>query len=251
MFTKVTDPSSYEPEDVIKEKFVIFVVSTWEDGTVAKNASFLSRWLEESSTDFRMGSSILKSLNFAVFGIGSLSFGENSFCAAAKSIDRQLASLGAKRVAPLTLADVDEGELGVQGRFIPWTEALIGQNVESSQNGEILGNVEANFPPNDDFSGSEEESVLSQYESVLDVEDIFPRERHNDEEIPEGENYGPNGRKGVKKKWFVRKGKPKSKEKSSKNKILGQPQKTNSDGQKEMVTPLIRASLEKQVIFKP
>jgi len=57
---ELVDPASYEPEDLPKEKLVIVVASTWEDGKAPKNAAFLAQWLEESSEDFRVGSGILR-----------------------------------------------------------------------------------------------------------------------------------------------------------------------------------------------
>ena len=57
---ELVDPATYEPEDLSKERLVIIITSTWEDGKVPKNASFLSQWLEESSEDFRVGSGLLR-----------------------------------------------------------------------------------------------------------------------------------------------------------------------------------------------
>ncbi len=56
----LVDPAAYEPEDLVKERLVILVASTWEDGKAPPNASFLARWLEESSKDFRVGSGLLR-----------------------------------------------------------------------------------------------------------------------------------------------------------------------------------------------
>lgn len=56
----LVDPASYEPEDLPKEKLVVVVASTWEDGKAPKNAAFLAQWLDESSEDFRVGSGILR-----------------------------------------------------------------------------------------------------------------------------------------------------------------------------------------------
>lgn len=73
----LVDPASYEPEDLPKEKLVIVVASTWEDGKAPKNAAFLAQWLEESSEDFRVGSGILRECRFCVFGVGSQAYGAN------------------------------------------------------------------------------------------------------------------------------------------------------------------------------
>jgi hypothetical protein len=55
----LVDPAAYEPEDLPKEKLIILVASTWQDGKAPTNAAFLAQWLAESSEDFRVGSGIL------------------------------------------------------------------------------------------------------------------------------------------------------------------------------------------------
>lgn len=60
-FFDLVNPTDYEPEDLPKERVVIVVASTWENGRAPKNASFLAQWLAESSEDFRVGSGILRS----------------------------------------------------------------------------------------------------------------------------------------------------------------------------------------------
>ena len=52
------------------------------------------RWLEEASTDFRVGSSVLRerNLRFSIFGCGNSLYGEN-FNAAAKLTHSQVCAL--------------------------------------------------------------------------------------------------------------------------------------------------------------
>lgn len=70
-FFDLVDPIDYEPEDLPKEKVVIVVASTWENGRAPKNASFLAQWLAESSEDFRVGSGILRSCRCPSFSFST------------------------------------------------------------------------------------------------------------------------------------------------------------------------------------
>eukprot|EP00271_Cylindrocystis_brebissonii_P021549 TRINITY_DN777_c1_g1_i1.p1 TRINITY_DN777_c1_g1~~TRINITY_DN777_c1_g1_i1.p1 ORF type:complete len:988 (+),score=203.56 TRINITY_DN777_c1_g1_i1:57-3020(+) len=130
----VVDPAGYEPEDLPKEKLLLLVVSTWEDGSVPAHASFLGQWLEESATDFRVGSTLLDGVRFSVFGVGSGAYGE-TFNQVAKAMDAQLHDLGAHRLAPMRKGDVDlEGgeEGGVVEEFARWSEGVVRSMEESS-----------------------------------------------------------------------------------------------------------------------
>lgn len=63
----LVDPATYEPEDLPKERAIVIVASTWQDGKAPANALFLAQWLEESSADFRVGSGILQNCRFLMF----------------------------------------------------------------------------------------------------------------------------------------------------------------------------------------
>lgn len=56
----------------------MFIVSTYEDGKPPESAKWFYKWLEEASNDFRVQKSLLRDLNYAVFGLGS-SLYENNF----------------------------------------------------------------------------------------------------------------------------------------------------------------------------
>lgn len=204
------DPQSYEPEDLFKEKLVIIIASTWEDGKAPQNAKFFANWLAESAGDFRVGSLMLSECKFAVFGVGSRAYGE-TFNALAKDFSRWLRDLGAKEVVGVGEGDVDAGELDMV--FEEWSgrlaRVLKGESVE---NGEVCGNGVAVIDESDD---DEDDGGVES--DIVDLEDIAGK--------------GPSRRS------FV--------EVQSNGKLNGENGKLN--GQKEMVTPVIRASLEKQV----
>lgn len=204
------DPQNYEPEDLFKEKLVIIIASTWEDGKPPQNAKFFANWLAESADDFRVGSLMLSECKFAVFGVGSRAYGE-TFNAVAKDFSRRLRDLGAKEVVGVGEGDVDGGEL--DGVFEEWSgilaRVLKGESVE---NGEVCGNGVVVIDESDD---DEDDGGVES--DIIDLEDIAGK--------------GPSRRSLVVAQ--------------SNGKLNGENGKLN--GQKEMVTPVIRASLEKQV----
>lgn len=57
-------------------------------------------WLEEASTDFRVGSAALNKLRFGVWGCGNSLYGPH-FNAVARRVERQLLDLGARRAVAL------------------------------------------------------------------------------------------------------------------------------------------------------
>lgn len=204
------DPQNYEPEDLFKEKLVIIIASTWEDGKPPQNAKFFANWLAESADDFRVGSLMLSECKFAVFGVGSRAYGE-TFNAVAKDFSRRLRDLGAKEVVGVGEGDVDGGEL--DGVFEEWSgrlaRVLKGESVE---NGEVCGNGVVVIDESDD---DEDDGGVES--DIIDLEDIAGK--------------GPSRRSLAVAQ--------------SNGKLNGENGKLN--GQKEMVTPVIRASLEKQV----
>ncbi|KAM7517179.1 hypothetical protein LguiA_006762 [Lonicera macranthoides] len=206
----LVDPKDYEPEDLHKETLVLIVSSTWEDGKPPPNGSFFANWLAESSDDFRVGSLLLNSCKFAVFGVGSRSYGA-SFNAVARDFSKRMRALGAVEVLPLCEGDVDGAELDEAFDF--WSskviEALKG-NPEG--NGGFVGGVNGVDSEEETFDGSDdddEEENNGLDSGVVDLEDIA--------------------------------GKFASRKSGVETKSNGK-----LNGEKEMVTPVIRASLEKQ-----
>ncbi|BDA41096.1 S-adenosyl-L-methionine-dependent tRNA 4-demethylwyosine synthase [Coccomyxa sp. Obi] len=118
----VSDLAVFEVEQLWKERLVVIVTSTYEDGTPPQNARWFCQWLEESSTDFRVGAQALKDTSFAVFGCGN-SLYEANFNKVAKTVDAQLGALGGQRLVPLGQGDEDSGKLEEQ--FEAWSGAVL------------------------------------------------------------------------------------------------------------------------------
>lgn len=204
------DVKDYEPEDLSKESLVVIVASTWEDGKPPPKAKFFADWIEESVNDFRVGALLLSKCKFAVFGVGSGAY-EESFNLVAKGISKKLKALGANEVIPLCEGDVDGGRLGKE--MDAWGEKLVGVLKRGVQENGVLACGSFDDESDSEFvdvSDDEELQENGEELGVIDLEDIAGK--------------GPSRKSG--------------------NVVEVNRAKTN--GIKEMVTPVIRANLEKQ-----
>ncbi|KAH1120054.1 hypothetical protein AAZX31_17G237100 [Glycine max] len=202
----LVDAQHYEPEDLPKETLILLVASTWQDGAAPAASRFFATWLADAAADFRAGSLLLSRCRFAVFGVGSRAYGDDSFNAVAKGLAMHLRALGATEAVPLSEGDIDGGD-DVDAVFDRWCEKVVAVLkgvgvVESCDNdgAEECGVV----------SSSEEESDVESSE-IVDLEDIAGK--------------APSRRKVV---------------------ANGEESNGKLNGSREMVTPVIRANLEKQ-----
>ncbi|KAF7829677.1 S-adenosyl-L-methionine-dependent tRNA 4-demethylwyosine synthase [Senna tora] len=203
------DPKDYEPEDLPKETLVLIVASTWEDGKPPPSAKFFATWLAESAKDFRVGSLLLSKCRFSVFGVGSRAYGA-TFNAVARDFARQMKALGASEILPVWEGDVDGGD--VDGVFDLWCAKIAGflkgTVLENGGVSESSFGGECNAPS---LEESEEDSdgENDMKSEIVDLEDIAGKAPSR-KSVPVVETNG------------------------------------KLDGQREMVTPVIRANLEKQ-----
>lgn len=190
---------------------MLMVASTWEDGKPPENGRFLADWLAESAADFRVGSLLLSRCKFAVFGVGSGAYGAR-FNAVAKDLSAKMRALGAAEILPVSLGDVDKGD--VDGVFDIWSQKLIAVLKGGEDSGVILENgvgIGGESESESDGGFESDEDCESGGESmVVDLEDIAGK--------------GPSRKSGAVAQ------------------INGK-----ANGTREMVTPVIRTSLEKQV----
>ncbi|XP_052202195.1 S-adenosyl-L-methionine-dependent tRNA 4-demethylwyosine synthase isoform X2 [Diospyros lotus] len=205
----LVNPQDYEPEDLHRETLVVIVASTWEDGKPPPNGSFLADWLSESADDFRVGSLLLSKCKFAVFGVGSRAYGE-TFNAVAKEFSRRLRALGAAEILPVREGNVDEGDLDEV--FDGWSAKLIrALKGGALENGGSVGCKDDNESEFEVISESDDDDAEDNGEEsgIVDLEDIAGK-------IPPRKSTT----------------------------VVQSNGKLN--GEKEMVTPVIRANLEKQ-----
>ena len=191
-----------------------------------------------------------------MFGIGSQAYGAN-FNAVARAFDKHLASLGGIRIMLRGEGNVDEGT--VDQHFDAWSNELL-QTLKSTSNhlhfqestAEILDELQANR-----VSDLEPEAAIAREdveESVSDDDsDVFEDATDNKENLADslvdledvaGLNNRSQPSEPGNKRGVVRK--------QPSRKVLPSVPLTNgtadgTDGPKEMVTPALRANLEKQV----
>ncbi|KAL4649939.1 hypothetical protein ACB092_01G050500 [Castanea dentata] len=206
----LVDPKDYEPEDLPKETLVLIVASTWEDGKAPASAKFFANWLAESADDFRVGSLLLSNCNFAVFGVGSGAYGA-TFNSVARDFSKQMRAMGAREVLPVWEGDVDSGD--VDEVFDAWSVKVVGflkhGGVVENGGGEVLVSESDGESVADD-EDSEEEEGGDEGSEIVDVEDIAGKAPSRKKAVAVAETNG------------------------------------KLNGKKDMVTPAIRASLEKQ-----
>ncbi|XP_067932054.1 S-adenosyl-L-methionine-dependent tRNA 4-demethylwyosine synthase TYW1-like [Watersipora subatra] len=107
--TLVLDLSTFEPEALVEQvnkNYCVFVIPTYTDGFPANDCKWFYTWLGEAATDFRYGSSYLQGLQYCVVGLGNSLYGSN-FCKVAKNIDEWLSLMSAESFLDVTLCDED------------------------------------------------------------------------------------------------------------------------------------------------
>lgn len=102
---EIIDLKGYDPEDTLvneieNDVWIIVIISTYTDGQPPEGSEWFCKWLEESSTDFRISKTLLKGLHFAVFGLGNSLYKEN-YNAVSKKINHCLKELSATPILPL------------------------------------------------------------------------------------------------------------------------------------------------------
>jgi tRNA wybutosine-synthesizing protein 1 len=206
---RATDAATFDPDDLPSVHLLLLVIPTHDGGAPPPSAAFLSRWLEESAADFRAGALLLSGLRFAVFGVGSRAYGE-TFNAAARNFSRWLRALGAVEVVPLGEGDIDSGDL--EAVFEEWNRRVLrvvkGEEVGYGANEKSNGLDELELE-GEDWDDNDEEMV----DAEVDMEDIAGK--------------APARRKNGNLEGVLANG--------------------VHNGVKDMVTPIIRMSLEKQV----
>lgn len=74
----------YETDNLDSENIVLFLCSTWSNGTLAENSQSFLTWIEDLANDFRISKMFLGKVHYAIFGLGGQIY-EDNFC---KSVSR-------------------------------------------------------------------------------------------------------------------------------------------------------------------
>jgi sulfite reductase (NADPH) flavoprotein alpha-component len=96
---------SLQPADLIKDKNVLLITSTWGEGDMPDNA--VSFW---DAINQNGSSPKFDGVNYSVLALGDKNYGD-TFCLAGKKLDARLAELGATRVVDRVDCDVDFDDL--------------------------------------------------------------------------------------------------------------------------------------------
>lgn len=96
---------SLQPADLVKDKNVLLITSTWGEGEMPDNA--ISFW---DSLNQNGSSPKLEGVQYSVLALGDMNYGD-TFCLAGKNLDKRLAELGANRIVDRVDCDVEFDEL--------------------------------------------------------------------------------------------------------------------------------------------
>jgi sulfite reductase (NADPH) flavoprotein alpha-component len=96
---------SLQPSDLIKDKNVLLITSTWGEGEMPDNA--ISFW---DSINQNGSSPKFDGVQYSVLALGDKNYGE-TFCLAGKKLDQRLAELGATRITDRVDCDVEFDDL--------------------------------------------------------------------------------------------------------------------------------------------
>lgn len=97
--------AEYENDNLFDETCLfVFFLSSYPEGCLSEDGSWFQTWLYDTAFDFRVPRNALEKLNYAVFGLGDSSFGED-FLKGPKSIVEWLSKLGAKRIFKFGMFD--------------------------------------------------------------------------------------------------------------------------------------------------
>ena len=80
-FITCIDIKDYDEDNLEKENVIIYLCSTWINGSTPENMNRFKNHLDDLIHDFRVSKMMLSKVHFCVFGLGGQIYGEN-FCLA-------------------------------------------------------------------------------------------------------------------------------------------------------------------------
>ncbi|KAF6037146.1 TYW1 [Bugula neritina] len=101
--------SEFEPESLVNQvnkNFCVFILPTYTDGSPPAASQWFFSWLKDAASDFRYGADYFQGLEYCIVGLGNSLYGSN-YCKVAKETDEWLAEMSAESFIDLTLCDED------------------------------------------------------------------------------------------------------------------------------------------------
>ena len=96
-------------DDIFKIRRLVLVIASDADGLPVPSGLMFFKLLEDLAQDFRVSRDALSSLEVCVVGVGSVEYGMDNFCVAAKKMHDWLGSLGARCISgPLLVTDTED-----------------------------------------------------------------------------------------------------------------------------------------------
>jgi len=201
----------FDMDTLATQNCIVYVVSTYTDGTPAKDGKVFHDWLEDTSQDHRVERTFLSGVQYGVFGCGNSVYGTH-FNTVAKQTDEYMNSLAAKRLVPVGMGDVDSGDMDHQ--FLLWSRSfwralkrLIAKRKKKAR-GKLREQQRANAAGEE--SVSEEDNASGE---MLELEDLGKMKRpaegsddevelHTDKNKPVGDMLNPTTRKALSKQGY-------------------------------------------------
>lgn len=228
---------NYDPEEYLNKEnsLLVIFISTYEDGCPPEDAKWFYQWLMDAKDDFRLDKDHLKHLKFAVVGFGS-SYYEDNFNIVAKNIDAAIESLSGNKLLPVGICDenvINSANGGLDYDYDAWS-----QRFWRALNRPIVANGKSDDSiccKNDNGQSTKSDSCCkSKNSGDTSIKEPVEYQSSDDEEDEEAEEAG--GGSGGELVDVEDLGMMMKKRKE----IIA------NTSPREMLTPTLRASLEKQ-----
>jgi len=229
------DPEQMLTGETDRKSVCVFLVSTFTEGTPPDSCKWLWQFIKDSCDDFRVSKTLLKGMNYTVFGLGNSIYEDgqvDNYNVIGKGFDKYLEKLSATRFYHLGLGDDNiqrKGLSNISEDYETWMEGLLQKlATEGGKTGLVNGveNLEVareeKEPKKVDYESSDDENATScksgtadKDEGLVDMEDIG--NVMSKAKQPEEEEYDEG--------------------------FVGE---KSAPANREMVTPMLKQSLEKQ-----
>ena len=106
---KISSIANFAFDDIYSHQRLVLVIASDANGLPVSDGMLFFRLLEDAAQDFRVSRDALSHLKVSVIGVGSIEYGIDNFCVAARQMHTWLQQLGAQCVTgPLLVTDTEE-----------------------------------------------------------------------------------------------------------------------------------------------